>query len=541
VEVATAPAAELYCPTCERNYPSGERCPDDNTRLVRIAGTSDALIGRQLDDRYTVKARIGAGGMGTVYRATQHAVGRDVAIKVVSPRLVSDPGVIKRFLREAKVTSRLSHPNIVSVIDFGQTTDGLFYLVTELLTGRTLDVAISDDGKLSPERLVRLGAQICDALEAAHAAQVVHRDLKPQNVMMLDASRDLLKVLDFGLVKSLTPALGLTNMTQEGALLGTPAYMPPEVIAGQEVDERADLYSLGCVLYSAAAGKAPYQAGTAAEIIAMHAMEAAPKLTGLPASLATVIERLMAKEPKDRYPTAHAARHALDTALAPSSEELVRTLIAEPEVPKSTLIGGWSGVSFGGGTVGGAPTIGPLAAEIRSSPSAGVVRVPAALADTMVVRRQIRPLPLVLGGVVILAIGIAVGVIALRATAPSRPSPGEPSSVPPEAVPNDPPRQPVASPALVAPAAPTRPGPTAPTLPGPAPTPPAPAPAPSPTPPPPPPPVAPPSAPRATTQPVAQPPLPASRPAQNPLSPPAKPAATKPATTAPTTEDPGIE
>ncbi len=284
--------------------PDTERCPNDNTRLVRIATSSDALIGRQLDDRYTVLARIGAGGMGTVYRATQHAVGRDVAIKVVSPRLVSDPTALKRFLREAKVTSRLSHPNIVSVIDFGQTTDGLFYLVTELLAGRTLDEVINDEGRMSAERVVRIGAQICDALEGAHAAHVVHRDLKPHNVMLLDTSRDLVKVLDFGLVKSLTAAPGMTNMTQEGALLGTPAYMPPEVIAGHEVDERADLYSLGCLLFLAASGRpavsrAPARSGRHRH--AMHAMEPVPRAEHVPSALAAVIERLMAKAPNDRF------------------------------------------------------------------------------------------------------------------------------------------------------------------------------------------------------------------------------------------------
>ena len=118
-----AQQGELYCPTCERTFTSGERCPTDNTRFVRLTAKRDAMIGRELDGRYTIVDKLGEGGMGTVYRATQHSVGRDVAVKVVTPRLVTDDIVIRRFLREAKLASRLSHPNAVSVLDFGQTDD----------------------------------------------------------------------------------------------------------------------------------------------------------------------------------------------------------------------------------------------------------------------------------------------------------------------------------------------------------------------------------------------------------------------------------
>src|SRR5688572_22100423 len=232
---------ELYCPTCEQTFAHGDRCPTDNTRLVRIAGTRDALIGRELEGRYTIVELLGAGGMGAVYRSTQHQLGREVAIKVVTPGLVKDPLVIKRFLREAKLASRLSHPNAVSVLDFGQTDDGLFFLVMELVNGRTLEDIVLRDGPLTPARLVRVGVQICDALEGAHSLKIIHRDLKTQNIMLMSSGRDLVKVLDFGLAKSLTPEQGNTTMTNAGALLGTPAFMPPELVLGNECDARSDL------------------------------------------------------------------------------------------------------------------------------------------------------------------------------------------------------------------------------------------------------------------------------------------------------------
>ncbi len=151
---------ELYCTACEKAFQIGERCPVDGTRLIKLKTRIDPFLGRDLDGRYTVLEKLGAGGMGAVYRAEQHSVDREVAIKVVHSSLVSEPEVIKRFLREAKLASRLSHPNAVGVLDFGQTEDGVFYLVMELVTGRTLDEAIKAERQLRPERVVRIAIQI---------------------------------------------------------------------------------------------------------------------------------------------------------------------------------------------------------------------------------------------------------------------------------------------------------------------------------------------------------------------------------------------
>src|SRR5262245_21381211 len=190
VSADSSPPGEYYCATCEQTFADGGACPSDGTRLIRIGNTVDHLLGRTLEGKYTLEEKLGQGGMGAVYRAEQRGLGRQVAIKVLNAQRMADHEMIKRFLREAKLASRLGHPNAVGVIDFGQTDDGLCYLVMELVTGRTLQEVFAKEGVFAPERLVRIASQICDALEGAHALQIVHRDLKPSNAMLLDGGRD---------------------------------------------------------------------------------------------------------------------------------------------------------------------------------------------------------------------------------------------------------------------------------------------------------------------------------------------------------------
>lgn len=313
--VDSNPPGQFYCPTCERHFETAGHCPTDRTRLVRLGGQLDPLLGRELDGRFQILEKLGQGGMGAVYRGVQLGLGREVAIKVISSHLVSDAEVVKRFLREAKLASKLSHPNAVAVLEFDQTEDGIFYLVMELVTGHTLDRVIGQEGKLRPERVVRIGAQVLDALEGAHALSMVHRDIKPSNIMLLSRGRDLVKVLDFGLAKSVAQDAQHTTMTNAGALLGTPAYMPPELATGQRCDGRADLYSLGCVLYQMGSGRLPFVSENAHELIAMHATEEAPPMQGVPRALAMVVEKLLRKDPAQRYATAADAREALEAAL----------------------------------------------------------------------------------------------------------------------------------------------------------------------------------------------------------------------------------
>lgn len=314
---ASHPSEEMYCPGCENTFYGVEFCPNDGAKLVRFVTQPDRLIGRTFDGRYTIVEKLGEGGMGSVYRSRQHSFGREVAIKVVNPGLVTDPMIIKRFLREAKLSSRLSHPNAVAVLDFGQTDDGIFYLVMELVQGRTLHDAMAQTPQFTPERVVRVGTQICDALECAHDLGIVHRDLKPSNVMLLSSGRDLVKVLDFGLAKSLAVDDRSTTMTgTRGGLMGTPAFVAPELALGRPCDHRADLYSLGCILYLIGSGWPPFSAENGAELVSKHAYEEPAPMPNAPPALAAVVMRLLSKKPEDRFPSAAATRQALEEALA---------------------------------------------------------------------------------------------------------------------------------------------------------------------------------------------------------------------------------
>jgi serine/threonine-protein kinase len=252
--------------------------------------------------------------MGAVYRARQHSIGREVAVKVLSPDLISDAMSIKRFLREAKLASRLAHPNVVAVLDFGQTADGVFYLVMELVAGETLEATLAREGQLELPRWMRIAIQLCDALDGAHALPIVHRDLKPANIMVLAHGRDLVKVLDFGLAKSLLPDAANATMASAGTVVGTPMFLPPEVANGLGTDSRADLYSLGCILYLMGSGRPPFITDSIPAMIAMHGHAPAPPMSGVPIPIASVVHCLLEKDPDRRYQTAAEVRSALEAA-----------------------------------------------------------------------------------------------------------------------------------------------------------------------------------------------------------------------------------
>ena len=306
--------SEAYCPACGQSFPPDHaRCPHDGARLVRLAGQVDPLIGRVFEQRYEIRARLGAGGMGAVYRGWQVTVDREVAVKVIDPRLSSNRSVVKRFLREARLSSRLGQPSIVSVYDFGQTEDGILYIVMELVRGHTLGEELERHRGLGLHRTLAIGVQLCDALDAAHKQGIVHRDLKPGNVILLDdpPGRDLIKVLDFGLAKSLDHDV-ISKVTRSDALLGTPLYMSPEQIASQPTDPRSDLYALGCMLHEMLSGGSPFVAPTVERVLANHIYElAAPLPADAPPALADLIQRLIAKHPADRPQTAAEVRDAL--------------------------------------------------------------------------------------------------------------------------------------------------------------------------------------------------------------------------------------
>jgi serine/threonine protein kinase len=269
------------------------------------------MIGQILDGRYRVLSQLGRGAMGEVYLAEHLHLGRREALKVLHPSLASDPQFVSRFRREARATNRLSHPNIVSVHDFGQLPDGRFYLAMEYAEGESLSRVLATVGRLPLVRALYLLHQLAAAVDHAHQRGVVHRDLKPDNLVLVQkrGRTDLLKVLDFGIAKIVAPdyqeSLGVTP---KGEVFGTPAYMAPEQFRGEGVDPRCDLYSVGCIAYEIITGALPF-VGRKMELMHAHAtrVPTAPSVrapeAGLPAELDALVLRCLEKQPLRRFPT----------------------------------------------------------------------------------------------------------------------------------------------------------------------------------------------------------------------------------------------
>jgi serine/threonine protein kinase len=327
----------IVCPSCDHEAPAptsvGAPCPKCGERLI-VIDTRDPLIGSTIDGRFEIAAKLGQGGMGVVYRALQLSIGREVAVKVLDARMERDVAAVKRFFREAKLASALAHPNTVPIIDFGQDRDGRLYLVMELVKGKTLLAETVDVGPLPLARIVTIGVQLCEALEAAHGLAIVHRDLKLENVMLLDGPRDHVKVLDFGLARSLSDPN--THATGTGIISGTPRYMPPEVALEAAAPTAAqDMYALGVMLAELATGRALWAATTFEALITKKlAIETA--LVDVPPVLHPLVTSLLAIDPTQR-PNASETREtlrALDVS-APSKPERVKQAAPESAPPKS--------------------------------------------------------------------------------------------------------------------------------------------------------------------------------------------------------------
>ncbi len=307
----------IVCSSCDHvpaaDANAGSPCSRCGERLITV-DTDEDLTGKNIDGRFHVKARLGNGAMGVVYRAIQLSIGREVALKVLDRRIERDVAAVKRFFREAKLASALAHPNTVPIIDFGQNQDGRLYLVMELVRGKTLLDEINQCGALPLTRVIAIGVQLCEALEVAHGLSIVHRDLKLDNVMLLDGRRDHIKVLDFGLARSLTDTA--MNATATGMISGTPRYMPPEVaLEGAAPNPSGDMYAVGVMLAELSIGKALWVAPTF-EALFVQKLESRHALDGVPAVLRPLVERLLQRNPAAR-PDAPATRAAL-RAIDPS-------------------------------------------------------------------------------------------------------------------------------------------------------------------------------------------------------------------------------
>jgi serine/threonine protein kinase len=258
------------------------------------------MIGSTLG-HYEIVDEVGRGGMGHVYRALHPALGRTVAIKTLLPHLAADPESVTRFLREARATAKLDHPGIVTIYDVGE-EQGTYYFAMEFLEGRALDEILRDQGPLDVESALSLVRQVADALAHAHAKGILHRDVKPSNIMVDSNGRAVLT--DFGIALAASD----TRMTRAGSSVGSPEYMSPEQVRGGELDQRADLYSLGVLFYQLLVGEAPYTGDSAVTVAYKHvnAPVQSPRQRGAVVSehIDSVVRRLMSKRPEDRHPSA---------------------------------------------------------------------------------------------------------------------------------------------------------------------------------------------------------------------------------------------
>ncbi len=276
----------------------------------------DQFIGRAiLDGQFEIIQKIGTGGMGSVYKASQPAMNRMVAIKILHPKLIGRKDLTSRFRREARAMSQLTHPNTTKVFMYGELPeDGSLFIVMEYLEGKNLNQTVRKGGPLSVERAIPILVSVCGALHEAHGLGIVHRDMKPENIFLCEQGglKDFPKVLDFGLAKVTERQMrpGSVVLTQEGMVFGTPEFMSPEQAQGRQLDARSDIYSLAVILYEVLTGKLPFVAKTPMEHIQKHVMEPPillnARVEGLrfPEGLEAVIAKALEKNPAHRYQTA---------------------------------------------------------------------------------------------------------------------------------------------------------------------------------------------------------------------------------------------
>lgn len=310
----------------------------------------DPFVGREvLDGKFRIIKRIGAGGMGSVYRAEEPEMGREVAIKILHPKLKGRSDLVSRFRREARAMSQLKHPHTVRVFMYGELEDGSLYIVMEMLEGRNMNQTVRKEGPLLPTRAIPMLTAACHALHEAHEMGIVHRDLKPENIFVCNQAgmKDYAKVLDFGLAKVTEAQMqpGSMILTQEGMVFGTPEFMSPEQARGLTLDARSDIYSLACILYEALTGKLPFDAKTPMEYVGKH-VTAVPipldeRVPGraFPKGLGAVLDKALSKNPDDRYQTAIDLADALEpfAEVVGTGASQSRPISEVPSVPAAPL------------------------------------------------------------------------------------------------------------------------------------------------------------------------------------------------------------
>jgi serine/threonine-protein kinase len=331
--------------------------PKINVAELAAKTKAEARLGTVVSGRYRLTEVLAMGGVGVVYKGEHVHMRKKVAIKLLHPDSADAPDLVARFQREAVAGAHIQHPNVTAATDFGELDDGSFFLVLEYVRGTTLREIISR-GPLGARRTVHIGKQLAAALAATHAIGIVHRDVTPRNVMVIEGERDQVKLIDFGLAKldaaSLAKADAIHHsdhdirITGTGAVFGTIAYLAPEVVRGMDmVDARADLYALGIVLYEMLSGKHPFDTTDAVELFKRHALTRPPPIAArspgviVPPALEAIVMRLLEKQPEDRLPSAEAVIHALDTELegllTPSTPPPVALSDTGPAAPAPSL------------------------------------------------------------------------------------------------------------------------------------------------------------------------------------------------------------
>lgn len=297
------------------------------------AAGDDPLVGTVLLERVRIERPIARGGMGKVYYGEQVRMKRPCAIKILDPRMGGESDIAeftRRFLLEASIAAKLTHPNVVTIFDYGETADGSCFIAMEYLEGRSLSEELKAVGRMPPERAIHIVRQVARALREAHALGVVHRDMKPGNVYLVkrDDDDDVVKVLDFGLVKDNAAAEAQEQQhTQFGQIMGSPRYMAPEQVQGKAVDGRTDIYSVGAMLYTMLAGRPPFDKASELAILMAQVSEKPPPIASvapdvvLPPGLEAVVMKCLAKNPDDRYA---------------SMEELINALKLRPDAQSTT-------------------------------------------------------------------------------------------------------------------------------------------------------------------------------------------------------------
>ncbi|RMG18493.1 MAG: serine/threonine protein kinase, partial [Deltaproteobacteria bacterium] len=418
------------CPRCGETFDRPINfCSACGADLRGLGAETDTLtggiIGRVIDDRYRIQMKLGEGGMGAVYRVEHIRMGKVCALKLMRPDLAGRSDFKRmrdRFRQEARIVSRLVHPNTIQVFDFGETEEGELYLAMEYLKGVPLSQALRDAGGRMPEaRVARIASQILRSLAEAHEAGIVHRDIKPQNIMLMDLRdrRDFVKVLDFGIAKLVRERAPGEAATGVGEIVGTPNYLSPEQAQGHPPGPRSDLYSLGAMIFEMLTGRAPYVADTPLGVVTAHITAPVPKVrdvAGVEVSegMQAILERALAKDPEDRYLDADAMRAEIDALLGNQREQtgeipvllsdntasellvredferFARSLVWRrvlSAVAALALVGGIAGAVVG--LVGRGPTILKQEEEPNDNPNLANLLVPEVLSDfaTLAARR----------------------------------------------------------------------------------------------------------------------------------------------------------